>query len=367
MSAMYGGAPGGQRWGNRTQYDRLATNADQMEWQAVLNGAAHVMAGTMDNEMAEEADQGLGDGVRTEDLLEGKSRVLELAQGTTTEIILERIRQLGDAYPFRHVENSLHYQATADQLPMYELLLGISQAPSLTVGEFTALPRLFEQLSKLAGMAFLGPTAAGFHTGWPRPETHTRFKSVIDQLRTDSGKFFSEWEWRPGSDLPADPIPALIKDGGMDIVAWRPWADQRGAHLYLLGQCACGGDWLNKTTELDMKRLSDWFHPPRVEPLRSFFTPHYAVQGLLREHSRTAGLMFDRVRIVHMLREPHIRQSVAGLEAEIRAALAIAKLPPPPTKSAKAGRAPRKMAAKPTAAARRPSVRQGSKPLNPPG
>ena len=35
--------------------------------------------------------------------------------------------------------------------------------------------------------------------------------------------------------------------------------------------------------------------------------------------------MFDRARMVHMLREPHIRSHVVALENDIRKALAIAK------------------------------------------
>lgn len=328
----------GNQWSTRSRDDKLSTSADQVEWQAVLHGVAHVAAGTMDEEMTEEADQEIAEDVRTRDPLEGKNRVMELAQGGTAEIILQRKMQLGEAYPFKHVENSLRYEPSADQLPLYELLLGTSQAPSLTTDPFTKLPRLFEQLSKLAGMAFLGPSALGFHTGWPRPAEHTRFKAVVDDLRTKTGKHYGEWEWRQSSYLPIDPVPALIKDGGLDIVAWRPWADQRGAQLYLLGQCACGSDWLNKTKELDMDRLMDWFAPPRVAPLRSFFTPHYAVNAILYEHSLSAGLMFDRVRILHMLREPHISDSVEALSAEIQDALAIAKqkLPPKPPSSAHA-------------------------------
>ena len=322
----------GHQWARRSHDDRQSTSADQVEWQAVLHGIAHVAAGTMDEEMTEEADQEIAEDVRTRDPLEGKNRVMELAQGGTAEIILLRKQQLGDAYPFKHIQNSLHYEPPADQLPLYELLLGTSQAQSLTTGPFTALPRLFEQLSKLAGMAFLGPTARGFHTGWPRPDEHSRFKAVVEQLRIETGMHYSEWEWRPGSYLPVDPVPALIKDGGLDIVAWRPWEDQRTAQLYLLGQCACGADWLNKTKDLDMQRLAEWFAPPRVTPLRSFFTPHYALNSILQEHSLSAGLMFDRVRILHMLREPHISKSVDALKDEIQAALAIAKqeLPPKP-------------------------------------
>lgn len=320
-----GGREIGQRWESKSHYNQLAINADQVEWQAVLHGSAHIMAGTMDDEMSEAADQEIAPEARKENPMEGKNIVLEYTQGTATEIIVERIKQLGDAYPFDHVQNSLIYKQTREGPPLYELMLGISQTPSLTKGAYVQLPRVFEQLSKLAGMAFLGPHADGYHTGWPRPDSHSRFKSVIDDLRKSSGEFSSEWEWSPGSDLPSNPLPAYIKDGGLDIVAWRPWSDARGAHLYLLGQCACGQDWLQKTTDLDAKRMRDWFKPPRVEPLRSFFTPHYAVKALIHEHSRDAGLMFDRVRIVHMLNEPHILDRVVGVEADIRAALAIAK------------------------------------------
>lgn len=315
----------GQQWSNRAQYARAAISADQTEWQAVLHGSAHVMVGTLDEEMSEEADQDLQDGIRIEDPIEGKSRVLELTQGLASELITKRVDQLGDAYPFDRVDNSLHYKAQTDKLPIYELLLGISRAPSLTRGDFVQLPRLFEQLSRLAGMAFLGPSAKGFHTGWPRPETPTRFKHTIEQLRADSGSHFSEWAWQPDGMLPNDPVPALIKDGGLDIVAWRPWDDRRGGQLYLLGQCACGLDWPDKTADLNLTRLSDWFRPPRVSPLRSLFTPHYAISELLFEHSPQAGLMFDRARMVHLLREPYIQTELVALTDQIKTVFAIAK------------------------------------------
>lgn len=76
------------------------------------------------------------------------------------EILHERSRLLGAAYPFRVGDNSIEYCAEA--LPVYALLLGICQSPSLTSGSYAELPRIFEDLSKIAGMAYRSPGTGGY-------------------------------------------------------------------------------------------------------------------------------------------------------------------------------------------------------------
>lgn len=315
-----------QNWNTRHFYNKLAGDADQAEWQAIMTGSAHIMAGTMDDEMAEAADEDFFPGAR-EEKIEGKSFVLEQVQGRAAEIILERINQLDSAYPFQRVENSLVYIAGENRLPIYELLLGISQAQSLTVGHHVKLPRIFEEVSKLAAMGFLGGNADGFHTGWPRPANVTRFKDLVEKLREATGRIGSEWQWLPGDDLPNDPLPQLIKDAGLDVVAWRNWPDRRGAMLYLLGQCACGGDWLTKDKDLHLDTLWRWFRPPFVLPVRGFFTPHHATTSMLLDLSPTAGLVFDRIRIVQCLQSEHLAPHISAAADSVREAFAIACSP----------------------------------------
>lgn len=316
----------GESWENRYAHDKQSENADQAEWDAVLNGVAHFSVGTGDEAMAEAGDEFAASGAEDlidGDRLQGQEILQEARQGAVYEQVLERKNLLGDDYPFDIAGNSLLYKPS--HVHLYELLLGICQAPSLTKNPYTILPRLFEELSLLAGCGYLGPRADGYRAGWPRPKDVTSFKNAINQLAQQSGGFLSEWQWQPAEHLPQNPSPRYVKDGGLDIVIWAKWRDGRVGQLYLLGQCACGSDWLDKNKDLDLADLKEWFRLPRVKPVRSFFTPRYAVGEILHEMSKTAGLTFDRVRIVQALGETHIRDRVNALHEKIKEALEIAK------------------------------------------
>lgn len=313
-------------WENRYPLDKLAQNADEAEWEAVLRGEAHVSAGTQDEAMAETGDEFAAedaDQLIAGDRLQGQEILQESRQGTVLEQLEQRQELLGNDYPFEIDGNSLSYRP--GELPVYELLLGICQAPSLSAAPFCELPRLFEHLSLLAGRGYLGPRARGYRTGWPRPNNVARFKTLIEDLKQQSGNHLSEWQWQQAEHLPENPAPKFVKEDGLDVVVWRQWPDQRTGQLYLLGQCACGADWLKKDKELDLDDFEEWFRLPRTQPVRSFFTPRHAVDPILNHLARTAGLVFDRMRIVQALGEAHLASDRTDLEPQIRRGLDIAK------------------------------------------
>lgn len=318
---------GGQDWENRFAYNTVAENADEIEWATVLNGNAHFSAGTADDAIAEAGDEFAPQNAidAAGDTLQGQEVLQEARQGTVYELIKDRQDLLGAAYPFEIRGNSLVHRAS--ELPIYELLLGICQAPSLTATPYCELPRLFERLSVLAGRGYLGPSAAGYRTGWPRPQEMSHFKALIESLKVETGNFQSEWQWSPAEHLPEDPAPKFVKEEGLDVVVWNKWPDGRTGQLYLLGQCACGKDWLGKDRDLMLEDFTQWFRLPRVGPVRSFFTPRYAVKYLLNELAFKAGLVFDRIRIVQALAAPHLLEEVRALAPEIISSIAIAKQP----------------------------------------
>lgn len=297
-----------QTWANRYAYNELAENADEVEWRAVLEGQAHVSVGTFDEAMADAGDALAPESAEeliSKEPLQGVEILQEARQGSVLELLQERQKILGERYPFVITGNSLQYQTR--QLGIYELLLGICQLSNLSTGESAKLPPLFEEISVIAGKSFLGQGADGFRVGWPRvsPEgtPSTSFRDVIAELKIKSGNHEAEWDWQPYSDLPDNPPSTLIKDGGLDVVLWKSWQDNRIGQLYLLGQCACGKDWLKKTKDLNLERLKEWFQLPRTLPVRSFFTPRHGMKEILKELSRDGGLIFDRIRLVNSVYE----------------------------------------------------------------
>lgn len=328
---MFSSHHNGDAWEQRYLSDKISTNADEAEWSAIQYGQAHFSAGTMDEAITESGDEHAPEGAEfllQADTIQGAEVLQESRQGPVYELLAERQKLLGESYPFRFEGNTLVYEPSEGP-PIYELLVGICQSPSLTRDPYTRLPRFFEQLSLIAACGYFGPEAEGYRVGWPRPENQSRFQTVIRQLKVKSGNYNSEWQWQPAEHLPDNPAPKFIKDEGMDLVVWRKWADNRSGQLYLIGQCACGGDWLNKDRDLDLGSLEEWFRLPRVLPIRSFFTPRYVIDALLVELSRTAGLIFDRVRLVQVLSEQHIAEKVQAVGQQIVELVSIAKQPLP--------------------------------------
>jgi hypothetical protein len=117
----------------------------------------------------------------------------------------------------------------------------------------------------------------------------------------------------------------MVKDDGLDLVVWRGWGDGRGGQLYMLGQCACGGNWLEKGGDVQLKSLQRWFRLPSVDPVRSLFLPRYVVPALMTELSVSSGLVFDRVRIVQALRAPNVAVELEAMSEQIASALEVAK------------------------------------------
>ena len=314
-------------WENRAFYQDIYGNADQTEWRAVCDGSAMLADGAADERMADAADQFENPDAPEEAAFQRNEATYENLAGTIAEEINWRAEILGDRYPFVIEGGSLSYRPGA--LPIYEALLAITQAQSLTAGRHTRLPRGFERIACVTARAYLGPHSRVKHVGWPRLASEPkRFKAVVAMLRDLTGSRTGEWLWKPSDNRPDDPMPADIKDGGIDVVAWIPQEDRRTGQLYLLGQCACGDDWNTKFDDINLTDLNEWAKISVVPPIRSFFTPFRLADTHIYEASRKAGLVFDRIRIVMALHTQHGLQQIRRTPHALRQLVEIAKRPP---------------------------------------
>lgn len=87
------------------------------------------------------------------------------------------------------------------------------------------------------------------------------------------------------------------KDGGVDIVAWIPFNDNKDSQLIALGQCKTGSNW-----ELLMNKI-DFFdnfssERPFVDPVYMFFVSEDFGSYKWEQRSRACGLLFDRKRVL---------------------------------------------------------------------
>ncbi len=276
---------------SRHHVQRIAGAADRVECAAMLGSQAIAdtglnderVAGAMDDFDVDILDINLADWEK-EDLAN------ENAIGGTLEIITDRAKCMGDAYPFR-VDNGL-VTYLGSESKVYEFCLHASIS-DLSSDDNRKLTSIFEKISSVLVASYMGEHGCHINTGWPR-EDRTKFEEVMRELHEQTG----EWSWGPNPEVSSRSATQHVKDEGMDFVAWRPSPDGRKGHLFLVGQCACGGNWENKFHDLDLGRIGKWFNPiSLVSPVRVFCTPFHVTNGLLYASCTEAGIVFDRLRL----------------------------------------------------------------------
>ena len=103
-----------------------------------------------------------------------------------------------------------------------------------------------------------------------------------------------------------DEVNPNVKDGKLDVVAWKPFADSCQGKLIIFGQCKTGTNYRDMLMQLQPDAFcKKWLRDkPPVDPLRAFFVSEALSRSGDRsrhqwyEHSADAGLLFDRCRIV---------------------------------------------------------------------
>ena len=275
---------------NRLIAQRISSDADQTEFAALRNGTARVQIGVRDDILADAMDDfELNDGVEEEDWQAAENH-LDQASTRLLDELSARATYLGELYPFVLEGDVLRHVPKNDLI--YEFLLCTSVSPSLTSGEFRHLPRTFERVAATLSATFLGHDVGFQHIGWPR--TPPRFKAAMKQIQDAT----REWVWRPEPDLP-DEGPRS-GDEGVDYVVWKDFGCGRQiGQLFFLGQCACGNDWNTKFDDINIQKFGKWFagRGSLVTPTKFFSVPYVIVEPVLREASREAGIVMDRIRL----------------------------------------------------------------------
>ncbi|MDK3079938.1 MULTISPECIES: hypothetical protein [Enterobacteriaceae] len=275
----------------------FATDADQAEFNALLDVNAAIDSGIEDDKIAgtiydelEELDGHFEEDWMKED--QGK----DILVGQIAEQIQWRSNILKDVYPFEYKANHLTLKDSPS--PVYLFCLCVSMINNLTKGDNVRLPRYFEVMAGRLFTKFLSAHAKHMHTGWPRSTGNpTSYKELANKLNCLISPNTKEWSWRVENGL-KDEDALRIKDCGVDFVTWVDFLDGRDGRLFALGQCACGNDWPTKFNDIKIERLTPWFHPlTYIKCVKVFSTPYILVDEMIREASSEAGIIFDRVRL----------------------------------------------------------------------
>ena len=300
----------------RHHFQKISTDVDQTEFLAVRRGEAMVEAGVIDDRIAGAMDDFAVDGPMPD--WQSTDLQNDNAASALMDEVARRAIALGDDYPFEIVGARLRHKPSSSLV--YEFCLAVGQSPSLTDGDFTQLPRLFERMTARICADFMGAQTSFVHTGAPRDGSPAQsLKGAFGDIHSKSG----EWRWDPEEDLP--PGGPTAGDEGADFFVWKAAPDGRKVgQLFLIGQCACGGDWRNKWNDLDPKRLTKWARGGAlIPPVRVFSTPVVIADGLLREASRHGGLVFDRLRLSKVAATHREHFSKEPWDADLERAIAL--------------------------------------------
>ncbi len=180
------------------------------------------------------------------------------------------------------------------------------QPKALMAGLEKEIADNFQICACLAAGGYLNGDVVSF--GFPRA-TGTGF---LPALRAAYGRF---GVGDVCSEIPVG-LPQSLKDGGIDVVAWRDHPDRMPSKLYLLGQSASGKDWKGKSVVEYIEQFHGaWFtNAPAKNCLPAMFIP-FTLHAELHEEAGLPfsdlirrrfwyeemrfGLIFDRLRIAH--------------------------------------------------------------------
>ena len=267
--------------------DEAITLADWLEFEALTsdNGVGSLL------ELARQLGiAGVGD---AED--EGRQEPRQFTDHPKLDDVMNELESrsagCGDGYPFEidGDGNSITRKADWGEFTYTNLLLisliDCHKAVQSAAGSIYPA-RLFEAICVVVAKKYLGGHELGaraYHFGAPRPDG-SGFSAALKALaQSIKGKQLGLID------------PSAEKDDGLDVLAWRPFADSRCNFVCLFGQCATGSDWPNKNPE-PKEFLNVWLRleTPAVNP--AIFVPFTLndVDWLKKSQSL---IVFDRCRI----------------------------------------------------------------------
>lgn len=276
-----------------------------------------LVAKQSDDEHGVEQDPDTGEELETE-ILESESSAL--ADNVVDELDF-RAKALGLSYPFvlstRTETWNLEFnpaapETAARRIYIFCLLVSVLRDGRLIGGSIKDdakkdFAHLFQTIAHLAATQLMGNGGLSF--GYPRPDG-SKFLEAIGQFTTSFGTGEPRTSFLPSSSHKE-------KDEGIDVIAWRSFADGRPGQALLLGQVASGNDWRQKPVQTAVARFLDWFVTrPSEFYLPAIFIPfvqHHVFEPLksqaygsaVRDYCRrteiTFGLVVDRLRIVELI------------------------------------------------------------------
>lgn len=210
------------------------------------------------------------------------------------DVMSKRASVLGDAYPFAVSDMAVLRRGSsvgAYYASLLHLTPGSVARQTVRASETAEMGGLFEEIAEAALANFWGGGGSALSFGYP--SRHGRPEAFDQAVVWLAGRIGLE----PGRGY----RPPRRKDGGVDVVAWRQFADRRPGFPVALAQCTIQAETFTKTTDIDLRLWASWLAMDS-DPLSMLVIP-----GTIRaagpdwKQLTTVVMVVDRIRLMDLL------------------------------------------------------------------
>lgn len=196
---------------------------------------------------------------------------------------------VGEAYPFR-VAGGAAARDLGTRSPWAAMLLMGSESPVRRSLDVAVAAAHLERITAAAARFFLGPDTRSVRFGWPSEDGRpVEFPAAV--------------RWLAGLmkvPVGASYRPPVNKDGGVDVVAWRPFPDGRSGFPVVLIQCTLERSYTHKAADVDRRVWSGWLRLD-VDPTTALAVPEVVAAGEDWNALATRTVVLDRIRLASLL------------------------------------------------------------------
>lgn len=229
-------------------------------------------------------------------------------------VLEERSLLFAEKYPFAFENNNLILKEQLSYKQELYLMLLLSSNLNLFTKVQAKLTSEFEVVSYYVLKAFL-PNSAVIKGFGENTEYTGNAKAKITALAQDLKLEIDEYEL---NRIPNE----NVKERGLDVIGWIPFADKNPNFIAVLGQCACGKEWFKKQSET--KRYEAYLKFYKLTPIHCLFIPYSILEvskGFYQSDEIHNHLIFERSRIVDLFDDQNIFDSLHSKEVVKRAIL----------------------------------------------
>lgn len=227
------------------------------------------------------------------------------------QIIKDRKHSFKDEYPFEvdFVNNYIKLPKVnfSDKQILYIKLLLSSNLNNFNNSVRSLLTTDFEKISAKAMEGYLPKSIIkefGKNSSYIG-NTITKIRDLSSELNISTRE----------SELSKIALTAS-QEKGLDLLAYTPFNDTISSMLIVLGQCACGKNWIDKTNETTSYETYLDFY--KLSPIHSLFIPYSLIidgeKGFYQSEHLKDRLIFERKRILENIQDSSFFKSLNSFQ-----------------------------------------------------